>query len=160
MTEASTTVAWVALGANIGRRGRTLELLRDLLDKPPSRLAAASSELVTRPVGPTAQPDFLNQVARLEAEVPLTPAAWLELCKSVEAAAGRRATYPQGPRRADVDVLLLGPRGEVVVATPELQVPHPRLGERPFFCALLAELEPGLRHPEGWLFAERAGIFR
>lgn len=156
----ATSVAYVALGANLGRRSRQLARLRSLLDRPPLHLAAASRELVTRPLGPGRQPDYLNQVVRLEAERPLAPEAWLALCRHAEVEAGRRPTYPWGPRLADVDLLLLGADGQLQVATEELVVPHPRLGERPFLCALLAELDPGLCHPQGWGFAARAGRFR
>lgn len=155
----ATAVAWVALGANLGHRGASLERLRALLDVPPLRLDAASPELVTRAVGVTSQPDFLNQVVRLRADRPLTPGDWLERCHAAEQTAGRRPTYRWGPRRADADLLLLGARGEVRVDTPGLQVPHPAVGDRPFLCALLALLDPGLTHPDGWRFADRAGRF-
>jgi len=154
-----TAVAWVALGANLGNRGAALERLRELLDRPPARIAAASPELVTRAVGVTAQPDFLNQVVRLEAGTAMAPGDWLDRCRAAEHAAGRRPTYRWGPRRADADVLLLGERGEIRVDTPELRVPHPELGDRPFLCAMLATLDPGLAHPDGWRFADRAGRF-
>jgi 2-amino-4-hydroxy-6-hydroxymethyldihydropteridine diphosphokinase len=152
-------VAWVGLGANVGRRETALAALRALLDRSPVRLAGVSRELVTRPVGVTAQPDFLNQVVRLVADPPLSPGAWLDHCRAAETGAGRRPTYHWGPRRADADVLLLGDRGEIRVSEPDLVVPHPRLGERPFLCALLAELDGELVHPDGWRIAERAGHF-
>ena len=152
-------VAWIGLGANLGRRTAALARLRGLLDRPPARLAAASPELVTRPVGVAGQPDFLNQVVRLEAEPPLTPAEWLGLCRAAETAAGRRPTYRWGPRRADADILLLGGRGEVRVDQPGLRVPHPQLAARAFDCALLAALDPSLIHPDGWRLADRAGRF-
>jgi 2-amino-4-hydroxy-6-hydroxymethyldihydropteridine diphosphokinase len=114
---------------------------------------------VTRPVGVSAQPDFVNQVLCLESARLLTPGDWLGACQEAERATGRRPTYHWGPRRADVDLLLLGRHGEVEVSTSSLVVPHPRLGDRPFLCALLAELDPRLRHPQGWLMADRAGRF-
>lgn len=151
------SAAWVALGANLGRRGLALARLRQLLDAPPLRIAAGSLELVTRAVGVTTQPDFLNQVLRLEAEAPLPASEWLARCKAAELEAGRRPTYRWGPRRADADLLLLGERGELRIGLAELTVPHPALAERPFLCALLASLDPELTHPDGWRFADRAG---
>ena len=150
-------VAWVALGANLGRRGLALARLRRLLDEPPLHIAAASPELVTRAVGVTTQPDFLNQVLRLDTEPPLTATDWLSRCRAAELAAGRRPTYRWGPRRADADLLLLGERGELRIGLPDLVVPHPALAERPFLCALLATLDGELTHPDGWRFADRAG---
>jgi 2-amino-4-hydroxy-6-hydroxymethyldihydropteridine diphosphokinase len=157
--EAATAVAWVALGANLGRRAAALETLRGLLSTGPVVVEGASRELLTRAVGVREQPDFLNQVVRLASTSPLTPPQWLAHCDAAARGAGRRPTYRWGPRRADADILLLGRRGELRTDRPELCVPHPELGNRPFLCALLAELDPTLTHPDGWRFAERAGIF-
>jgi 2-amino-4-hydroxy-6-hydroxymethyldihydropteridine diphosphokinase len=156
---ASTAVAWVGLGANLGHRTAALAALRAALASGPVHLDAASRELLTRAVGVRRQPDFHNQVVRLRSEVPLPPAEWLARCDRAQRAAGRRPTYRWGPRRADADVLLLGERGELRAGETGLCVPHPELGDRPFLCALLAELDPRLRHPDGWLFSGSAGVF-
>jgi 2-amino-4-hydroxy-6-hydroxymethyldihydropteridine diphosphokinase len=156
---ARSAVAWIGLGANLGRREAALAELRAQLGRPPLTLEAASRELVTRALGVRAQPDFLNQVVRLLAPAPLTPAEWLAHCDRAARAAGRRPTYRWGPRRADADVLLLGRHGEVRSDDSEVQVPHPELAGRPFLCALLAELDPALSHPDGWRLADHAGVF-
>jgi 2-amino-4-hydroxy-6-hydroxymethyldihydropteridine diphosphokinase len=155
----ATAVAWVSLGANLGHRETALAALRQHLETAGVRIEAASRELLTRAVGVRRQPDFHNQVVRLRSARALTPEEWLAHCDRAQRAAGRRPTYRWGPRRADADVLLLGERGELRVDLPGVRVPHPELGDRPFFCALLAELDPSLRHPDGWLFSERAGVF-
>ena len=145
-------VAWVALGANLGHRGRALAALRAALEDDEVRIAAASSEILTLPVGMLAQPDFHNQVVRLDALRPLAATAWIDRCHAAETAAGRRPTIHWGPRRADADLLLLGQRGQVRVELPAVTVPHPALPDRPFLWRLLAEIDPTLRHPDGWLF--------
>ena len=89
-------------------------------------IAAASPEILTRPVGVTAQGDFHNQVVRLRSPEPWTPRRWLGTRKAAEVAAGRRTTYRWGPRIADADILLLGEHGEVHVQEPGLTVPAPR----------------------------------
>ncbi len=152
-------VAWVSLGANLGHRETALATLRERLDGGGVRIEAASRELLTRAVGIRRQPDFHNQVVRLRSDRALSPDEWLDRCDRAQRAAGRRTTYRWGPRRADADILLLGARGELRVDLPGVCVPHPELGNRPFFCALLAELDPTLRHPDGWLLADRAGVF-
>lgn len=152
-------VAWVGLGANLGRRETALATLREHLEAGGVHLEAASRELLTRAVGVRRQPDFHNQVVRLRAGHPLGPEEWLAHCDRAQREAGRRPTYRWGPRRADADILLLGERGELRVDRPGVCVPHPELGNRPFFCALLAELDPTLRHPDGWLLADRGGVF-
>jgi len=152
-------VAWIGLGANLGRRTAALATLRRELTRGSVCVEAASRELLTRAVGVRGQPDFHNQVVRLRAPASWRAEAWLAHCERAARAAGRRPTYRWGPRRADADVLLLGEHGEVRIDRPGLRVPHPRLAERPFLCALLAELDPTLRLPDGRLLADLAGVF-
>lgn len=135
---AATDTAWVGLGSNIGHRGKNLGRLRDALTRNDVRIVAQSPEILTRPVGVTAQGDFHNQVVRLQSPVPWEPRRWLDHCKAAEFAAGRRTTYHWGPRTADADILLLGERGEIAVEEPGLTVPHPELPRRPFERELLA----------------------
>ena len=143
--EPRTPVAWVALGANLGNRTRQLALLRDLLQREGVRIEAASAERLTRPVGVTNQPDFLNQVVRLRSPEPWEPRRWLAHTQAAEYDAGRRPTYRWGPRRADADILLLGEDGSVLYSDDAITVPHPSLPDRPFFIDMLRELNPSLR---------------
>lgn len=133
----STDSAWVSLGTNMGHRGRNLSRLRQALTSDGVSITAASPEILTRPVGITAQGDFHNQVVRLHSPAPWPPRRWLEHCRDAEVAAGRRTTYRWGPRIADADILLLGDNGEIQVDEPDLTVPHPELGNRPFERDLL-----------------------
>jgi 2-amino-4-hydroxy-6-hydroxymethyldihydropteridine diphosphokinase len=135
---ATTDTAWVSLGTNMGHRGRNLARLRDALTTDGVVIAAASPEVLTRPVGVTTQGYFHNQVVRLRSAEPWTPRRWLEHCTRAELAAGRRPTYHWGPRIADADILLLGMDGAVHVQEPGLDVPHPELAHRPFERDLLA----------------------
>jgi len=135
----STATAWVALGSNVGHRGGNLARLREALTRDGVAIVASSSEILTRPVGVTAQGDFHNQVVRLRSPVPWPPQRWLTHCQSAERAAGRRATWRWGPRVADADILLLGDRGEIRVAEPDLTVPHREIAYRPFLVDLLRE---------------------
>ena len=136
----ATDVAWIALGVNIGNRGQALARLREELTRRGLVIDAASSEIYTRAVGPKAQPDYHNQVIRVHSAEPLTPHEWLRLAKDAEVGAGRKPTYRWGPRRADADILLLGPEGDITVNEPNLMVPHPELRNRPFLLRLLSEI--------------------
>jgi 2-amino-4-hydroxy-6-hydroxymethyldihydropteridine diphosphokinase len=136
----STDTAWVALGANLGHRGRALARVRELLARDSVVVEAVSSEILTRPVGVTGQGDFHNQVLRLRAPRPWSPQQWLDHTAAAERDAGRRDTYHWGPRRADVDILLLGDSGDISVDQPGLTVPHPQIPNRPFIARLLKEL--------------------
>jgi 2-amino-4-hydroxy-6-hydroxymethyldihydropteridine diphosphokinase len=136
----TTAVAWVALGSNLGHRGRALARLRELLARDGVVIERVSSEILTRPVGVTGQGDFHNQVLQLRAPAPWSPERWLEHTHRAELDAGRRETYHWGPRRADVDILLLGEDGEIGYQGNDLTVPHPEIPNRPFITRLLAEL--------------------
>jgi 2-amino-4-hydroxy-6-hydroxymethyldihydropteridine diphosphokinase len=134
----STDTAWVGLGTNMGHRGKNLARLREALEADGVSITAASPEILTRPVGVTAQGDFHNQVVRLDSPAPWSPQRWLDHCRSAEIAAGRRPTYRWGPRIADADILMLGEHGEIRVQEPDLVVPHPEISDRPFEQDLLA----------------------
>jgi 2-amino-4-hydroxy-6-hydroxymethyldihydropteridine diphosphokinase len=137
----NTDIAWVALGSNLGNRGRALAALREHLSTDGVVIEASSSEILTRPIGVTGQGDFHNQLLRLRAPGPWTPQHWLDHTRAAELAAGRRDTYHWGPRRADVDIILLGENGDIVVDKPGLVVPHPEMHNRPFIARLLRELD-------------------
>ena len=57
---------------------------------------------------------------------------------------GRTRSFPNAPRPLDLDLLLVD---ELVLDTPELTLPHPRLHERAFVLVPLAELAPDMVHP-------------
>jgi 2-amino-4-hydroxy-6-hydroxymethyldihydropteridine diphosphokinase len=135
---AATDTAWVGLGSNVGHRGRNLARLRAALTADGVKIVALSGEILTRPVGVTAQGDFHNQVVRLRSPAPWQTRRWLDHCKAAEVAAGRRTTYRWGPRIADADILMLGEHGQIHVEEPDLTVPHPELANRSFERDLLA----------------------
>jgi 2-amino-4-hydroxy-6-hydroxymethyldihydropteridine diphosphokinase len=137
---ATTDVAWIGLGANVGNRGQALTRLRHELTQRGLVIDSASSEIYTRAVGLQSQPDYHNQVIRVHSASPLAPDEWLRLLKDAEVGAGRKPTYRWGPRRADADILLLGPQGDISVDEPNLVVPHPELSNRPFLLRLLGEI--------------------
>ena len=104
-----------------------------------------SSFIETEPWGYADQPWFLNAAAELETS--LAPHELLALLLDVEQQLGRRrdADHPRyGPRLVDLDLLVYG---DLVLDEPGLQLPHPRLHERLFALAPLAELAPGLVVP-------------
>jgi dihydroneopterin aldolase / 2-amino-4-hydroxy-6-hydroxymethyldihydropteridine diphosphokinase len=133
--------AFVALGSNLGDRMGTLRIaVAGLPD-----VVAVSPVYETQPVGgPPDQPPYLNVVTELSTS--LSARQLLEIGRQLEAAAGRVRAERHGPRILDVDVLLVG---DEVVDEPDLTVPHPRMHERRFVLAPLADLAPELV-PPGW----------
>lgn len=94
------------------------------------------------PVSPVAQPDYLNTAALAVTALP--PDAVLALAKALERAAGRRRGVRFGPRPLDIDLLLYD---RLRSEAPEMTLPHPRLRERRFVLAPLAEIAPDLGVP-------------
>ena len=139
--------AWVALGANLDDPRTTLRRALRWLDAlPQTRVQATSSFHRTAPVGPP-QPDFLNAVVRLETR--LSPLDLLSALQTLERAAGRQRLVHWGPRTLDLDLLLMGHDGRTTITHPSLTLPHPRLHQRAFVLAPLAEIDPDLRLVEG-----------
>ncbi|MFO1408579.1 MAG: 2-amino-4-hydroxy-6-hydroxymethyldihydropteridine diphosphokinase [Steroidobacteraceae bacterium] len=138
------TPAYVALGSNLddprAQVGRAFSALGTL---PGTRLVACSSLYRSAPLGPVAQPDFVNAVAGLLTRLP--PRAFLDALKSLESTLGRAApTVRWGPRRIDLDLLV---HGTARVDEPGLCVPHPGLAERPFVLVPLGDIAPDLDVP-------------
>lgn len=135
--------AFLGLGANLGDREAAL---RGAVAGLPD-VVAVSPLYETSPVGgPPGQPPYLNAVVELSTA--LSPRNLLDVAHRLEAAAGRDRAVEErhGPRPLDVDVLWV--EGEVV-REPDLVVPHPRMAERRFVLAPLADLAPELVFP-GW----------
>lgn len=130
--------AFIGLGANLGEPEAQVRTAIAALGKlPKTRLVRASSLYRSAPVGYANQPDFVNAVAEIETE--LGPAALLEELLKIEVRLGRARTFPNAPRTLDLDLLLYGAQ---IVAEPGLTVPHPRMHERAFVLAPLAEIAP------------------
>ena len=136
--------AYVGLGSNLGDRSAALTRALELLgERPGVEVAAVSSFRETDPVGYLEQPRFLN--AAVAVETSLEPQELLAALLEIERELGRTRDGPRfGPRTIDLDLLLLE---GVTVDEPGLTVPHPRLHERAFALAPLADLDPTIVVP-------------
>ena len=133
---------YLSLGSNIGDRAENLRLAVERLGEADVRVLHCSRIYETEPVDYVNQAWFLNQV--VEAETELLPLQLLSRTGRIERDLGRRRTIKKGPRTLDIDILFYA---SAVVKTARLEVPHPRIAERRFVLAPLAELAPDLRHP-------------
>jgi len=100
-------------------------------------VVAVSSLYSTPPWGKTDQPDFINAAAELSTS--LSPRALLDACLEAERRLKRVRQERWGPRLIDIDILAFGDRS---VREAGLEVPHPRMAERAFVLAPLAEIAP------------------
>lgn len=137
-------LAYVALGANLGDAETTVRAAISALGRlPDTRLVAASSLYRTALLDvPEPQPDYINAVARVATTLP--PESLLDELLALEARFGRVRPYRWAPRALDLDLLLYG---GVVLDTPHLTLPHPRLHQRAFVLDPLLELDPTLEAP-------------
>jgi len=136
--------AYVALGSNLDDpHAQVLRAFEALAAVRGSRLVARSSLYRSPPLGPVAQPDFLNAVAGILTTLPARE--FLAELKSLEERLGRaRPVQRWGPRRIDLDLLV---HGTARVDEPGLTVPHPGIAERQFVLEPLAEIAPELEVP-------------
>jgi 2-amino-4-hydroxy-6-hydroxymethyldihydropteridine diphosphokinase len=134
--------AYLGLGSNLGDRKANLADAITRLACDSLRILRTSSVWETEPRDVLDQPWFLNQVVEVEAD--LLPRQLFRRIQRIEREMGRQRRMPKGPRLIDIDILLYG---NAVVKSEDLEIPHPRMTERRFVMAPLAELAPDLRHP-------------
>ncbi|TPE52467.1 2-amino-4-hydroxy-6-hydroxymethyldihydropteridine diphosphokinase [Amaricoccus solimangrovi] len=156
----------IAMGANlpspVGGPVATLRAAIDLLGKDHNMVLGFSQWFSTPAFPAGSGPDYVNAAARVESD--LDPEAFLARLHAIEASLGRRRDRRWGPRVCDLDLLAAGqrvlpdretverwmnlPPGEQALMAPDrLIVPHPRLRERAFVLAPLAEVAADWRHP-------------
>ncbi len=137
----ATHTVYLALGSNLGdRRGNlaaALQRLREVVD-----IETASSIYETEPVGYLEQPRFLNMVCK--GRTWLAAVELLNYTQEIEMALGRQPTFRNGPRPIDIDILMYD---ELQIEKENLTIPHPRMSERAFVLAPLAEIAPGVIEP-------------
>jgi 2-amino-4-hydroxy-6-hydroxymethyldihydropteridine diphosphokinase len=80
----------------------------------------------------------------VHARTNLEPATLLDTLKQAEVQIGREHTFRWGPRLIDLDILFYD---DLVIDTPPLVIPHPRLHERAFVLVPLMDIAPDLVHP-------------
>lgn len=135
--------ALLGLGGNLGDVQQTLDqAVAVLCDGHDVRLVARSSDYRTAPWGVTEQPPFINLA--LAVDTTLTPRALLDRALRVEAMFGRDRSREQrwGPRVLDIDIIAFD---GLELNEDGLTLPHPRLFERAFVLAPLAEIVPDRR---------------
>ena len=134
-------IVYLALGSNMGNRLSNLKAAVLNLT-PQMTVKQKSSVYETPPWGFTEQDAFLNQVVKVTTY--LEPEPLLRHLKRMETALGRVPNFQNGPRVIDIDILFFD---KMIINTPPLMVPHPRLHERAFVLVPLAEIEPDFIHP-------------
>jgi 2-amino-4-hydroxy-6-hydroxymethyldihydropteridine diphosphokinase len=131
----------LAAGSRDGDRLANLSAALAALGRSGVAIARVSAVYETEPVDLPGDRSVFN--AAIEAATELSPLELMAACLEVEEALGRRRA-DFGPRPLDLDILFYD---DLVLETPALLIPHPRLHMRRFVLAPLAEIAPDLRHP-------------
>ena len=132
---------YLSLGSNLENREENLK--EAVASLPPQMLVKAKSHVYeTPPWGYEDQPRFLNQVVKAQTYV--EPEPLIKHIKRLEIALGRKATFRNGPRLIDIDILLYD---DLVLNTPALTIPHPHMHERGFVLLPMMDIAPDLVHP-------------
>jgi len=135
----------IALGANLsshaGAPRDTMLAALDALTVSGIRIAALSPFYASDAWPDPTDPPFVNAVAIVETE--LSPAELMKRLHEVETSFGRKRSKKNAPRTLDLDLIDYDSRVED--GPPVL--PHPRMADRAFVLAPLADVAPGWRHP-------------
>jgi 2-amino-4-hydroxy-6-hydroxymethyldihydropteridine diphosphokinase len=129
--------AYIGVGANLGNaRAAVCNAIAAIADLQGVTHMTPSSLYGSAPVDSDGS-DYVNAVVRVQTT--LSPHQLLAALQNLEHGAGRTRNYRNAPRTLDLDVLLFGSE---TIHTPDLTIPHPRMWERAFVLAPLAELDP------------------
>lgn len=132
---------YLTLGSNLGNRLANLKNAIANLT-PQMDVKKKSPVYETPPWGYADQPPFLNQCVM--ANTYLDPESLLGHLKRLETALGRETSFENGPRLIDIDILFYD---DLILNTPPLVIPHPRLHTRGFVLVPLNDIAPDLVHP-------------
>lgn len=138
----SAVAAYVGIGANLGDAAASVRQAITALSKlPHTELSAVSSLYASAPLDAGGD-DYVNAVARISTQ--LEAHALLQALQKIEQDFGRERMFRNAPRTLDLDLLLYG---QAEMASPTLEVPHPRMTARAFVLLPLLELDPALSIP-------------
>lgn len=140
------SIAYIALGSNVGDGWATLRRAMELLgEREGIAIRRVSQFIETDPVGgPAGQDNFVNGAA--EIETTLGPQELLSVLHEIEKKLGRNRTIEQrwGSRTCDLDLLLMD---DIIMETDGLTIPHPRMHLRKFVLTPLSQIAPKTIHP-------------
>lgn len=136
---------FLAFGSNLGNRRENISRALELLGQEGLKPVSVSRPIATAPEGFVSANGFLNSAARFTTA--LSPHGVLEVTQRVETALGRTRKSEGGvyhDRTIDIDILFYD---DIVLSTPKLTIPHPRIAERMFVLRPMNEIAPDLQHP-------------
>ena len=135
-------IAYISIGSNLGDREENCKQALRLLQANGILIKKQSRMYETEPWGIKDQPKFINMA--VEVETDKKPEELLRVLEEIEKEIGRTETVKWGPRVIDLDILFYD---DLILKTPDLEIPHPLLHERGFVLKPLSEIAPDKKHP-------------
>ncbi|GAB4538607.1 MAG: 2-amino-4-hydroxy-6-hydroxymethyldihydropteridine diphosphokinase [Thermodesulfovibrionia bacterium] len=135
-------LAYIGIGSNLGNREGNCKRAIELIIKRGIKVTNQSSMIETEPWGIREQPKFINMA--IEVETDLSPTELLSVLKDIESGMGRVRGMRWGPRIIDLDILLYD---DLIIKTPELEIPHQGTFDRFHVLKPLSEIAPQKTHP-------------
>lgn len=133
---------FLLIGGNLGERQKNMDEARKQIAARIGKITKCSAIYETAAWGLTDQPDFYNQALMVETD--LTPAQLMDVILKIEKDLGRVRLQRYGPRLIDIDILLYN---HLILESPSVTIPHPRMQERRFVLAPLNEIAADYLHP-------------
>jgi len=137
-------LAYIGFGANLGDARQTIAAAIDTLRQSSGVLTLKQAPLYSSEPVDALGPLFINTVVAIDTR--LEPLDLLDLLQAIEQEHGRERPYRNAPRTLDLDLLLYG---KLILETPRLSVPHPRMHQRAFVLRPLQDLAPDLQLAQG-----------
>jgi 2-amino-4-hydroxy-6-hydroxymethyldihydropteridine diphosphokinase len=133
---------FLLLGSNLGDRYLYMNKAIERIEHDIGPLLKVSSIYETQSWGKMDAPDYLNQVVKVQTDLPAK--VILDKILNIENILGRQRKEKWGSRTIDIDILFYG---QAVINEPGLQIPHPELHKRRFTLEPLVEIAPDFIHP-------------
>lgn len=135
---------YILAGSNIGDRLLNCQKGIAVLTRPgTSVLTDRSHAYITEPVDYKNQDWFVNFAAKIKTA--LTPFQLLSRLKSIQRDSGRIFDpVESGPRALDLDIIMYD---DLVIDSPELTVPHPKMHKRHFVLRPICDIDQKIVHP-------------
>lgn len=138
-------LCYLGIGSNLHHpRVQIKNALQKIAALPSTTLLRCSRWYTSKPMGldrqiNTEQPDYINGVIAIQTT--LAARDLLQALQNIERAQGRTREVRWAARSLDLDILLYGDQR---IHSTDLDIPHPRILERNFVLAPLADLDPTL----------------
>lgn len=135
-------IVFLHTGSNLGNRFDYLNKANELIESRIGRIKKQSRFYETAAWGITDQPAFINQAIGVETD--FSPSELLKIINEIEAELGRVRITKWAERVIDIDILFFN---DAIIEFENLQIPHPRIGERNFVLVPINEIAPNFVHP-------------